>query len=89
MSTLRIIDAPDGNGFAVSNGTTILYVFKNLTFRIAREVCASWGLSLTRDTDANEYRVNKRGGREATAAYTNDLLDAVNTGIAMAEKGAW
>lgn len=36
-----------------------------------------------------EYRVNKKGGREATAAYTSDLTDAVGTGIAMWEKGAW
>lgn len=36
-----------------------------------------------------EYRVNKRGGREATAAYTSDLTDAVGTGIAMYKKGEW
>jgi hypothetical protein len=31
-----------------------------------------------------EYRVNFRGGKEATAYYTNDLRDAYDTGIAMA-----
>lgn len=36
-----------------------------------------------------EYRVNKKGGREATAAYTEDLTDAVGTGIAMWKKGVW
>lgn len=39
--------------------------------------------------DCGEYRVNKKGGREATAAYTSDLTDAVGTGIAMYKKGAW
>jgi hypothetical protein len=83
----RIVEVP-GGGFAVTNGAGIEYCFKKLTIKIARDVCASWGLTLTKD-DADEFRVNKRGGREATTAYTNDLLDAVNTGIAMAEKGAW
>jgi hypothetical protein len=36
-----------------------------------------------------EYRVNLKGGREATAAYTSDLTDAVGTGIAMYKKGEW
>lgn len=31
-----------------------------------------------------EYRVNLRGGGEATAYYTNDLEDARQTGLAMA-----
>ena len=30
-----------------------------------------------------EYRVNFRGGAEATAYYTNDLDDARQTGLAM------
>lgn len=34
-----------------------------------------------------EYRVNYRGGLEATAAYTNDLADALATGLAMARAG--
>jgi hypothetical protein len=33
--------------------------------------------------DSEEYRVNYSGGREATVYYTNDLDDAVNTGIAI------
>jgi hypothetical protein len=36
-----------------------------------------------------EYRVNKIGGREATAAYDTDLTSAVDTGIAMFKHGAW
>lgn len=35
-----------------------------------------------------EYRVNLRGGREATAYYTDDIEDAVNTGLRMAEPKA-
>jgi hypothetical protein len=31
----------------------------------------------------DEYRVNFRGGSEATAYYTNDLQDAFDTGRAM------
>jgi len=30
-----------------------------------------------------EYRVNFRGESESTAYYTNDIQDAVNTGVAM------
>src|SRR6516162_590397 len=33
-----------------------------------------------------EYRVNLKGGREATAYYTTDLDDAYATGMAMAKK---
>ena len=32
----------------------------------------------------NEYRVNYRGGSEATAYYTTDLDDALETGRVMA-----
>jgi hypothetical protein len=32
----------------------------------------------------DEYRVNIRGGSEATAYYTDDIQDAVKTGLAMA-----
>jgi hypothetical protein len=39
-------------------------------------------------TNHGEYRVNViKGGTEATAYYTDDLEDAVNTGLAMAEGG--
>jgi hypothetical protein len=38
-----------------------------------------------RKTDG-EYRVNFRGGKEATAYYTTDIDDAVATGIKMMEK---
>jgi hypothetical protein len=48
-----------------------------------------WARGLTIRHDDGEYRVNKRNGREATAYYTNDLHDALTTGILMANKGAW
>ena len=35
-----------------------------------------------------EYRVNLRGGGEATAYYTGDIEDAVSTGLHMAEQKA-
>lgn len=57
------------------------------TMKEARAKVAPHNLVLTKTDD--EYRVNIRNGREATAYYTNDIDDAVSTGIAMANKGAW
>jgi hypothetical protein len=34
-----------------------------------------------------EYRVNFKGGSEATAYYTNDSMDALQTGVAMTIEG--
>jgi hypothetical protein len=42
------------------------------------------GLTI-RKTDS-EYRVNFKGGTEATAYYTTDINDALETGAAMAER---
>lgn len=36
-------------------------------------------------SEGNEFRVNFKGGKEATAYYTSDLEDAVLTGISMAK----
>jgi hypothetical protein len=47
----------------------------------ASTILRAAGMSLF--TKDGEYRVNFTGGREATAYYTTDLLDAVQTGIAM------
>lgn len=78
----------DGGGFRIYNadGSSSADV-KKLSLAVLRQVARSWGLSITKSDD--EYRINKTGGREATAAYTNDALDAINTGISMARKGAW
>jgi hypothetical protein len=47
----------------------------------ASTILRAAGMSLV--TKDGEYRVNFTGGRETTAYYTHDLLDAVQTGIAM------
>jgi hypothetical protein len=39
-----------------------------------------------RRVDGNEFRVNFRGSNESTAYYTNDLDDAVGTGLSMARQ---
>jgi predicted nucleic-acid-binding protein len=61
------------------------------SFKEAKEILAreTLGTVIITALDDGEYRVNKKGGREATAAYTSDLTDAVGTGIAMYQKGAW
>lgn len=41
------------------------------------------GLTITRLSNTDEYRVNYKHGREATAYYTDDLMDAAMTGYAM------
>lgn len=41
-------------------------------------------LGMTIRKEAGEYRVNEKGGKEATAYYTDDLDDAVRTGREMA-----
>lgn len=45
-------------------------------------------MTLVRRVEWDEYRVNFRNGAEATAYYTNDLEDAVKTGLHMAEERA-
>jgi hypothetical protein len=54
---------------------------KPLTVKDVRSHLSFLGLSL-RKSD-NEYRVNFHRGEEATAYYTTDLLDALDTGVAM------
>jgi hypothetical protein len=58
-------------------------------YTIAEAKAELRALGLTMRVEEGEFIVNKRGGREATAHYTDDLTDAVATGIAMAAKGAW
>lgn len=45
-------------------------------------------LGMTLRKEEGEYRVNFRGGSEATAYYTNDLEDAVYTAADMAARAA-
>lgn len=50
---------------------------KQLTLKEAQAICRGLGMILTKTYD--EYRVNLKHGREATAYYTNSLDDAVRT----------
>lgn len=59
---------------------------KKMTFKEAQKWAQSKGLVLTKDADSGEYRVNFKGGKEATAYYTDDLPDAVGTGEAMCKE---
>lgn len=43
------------------------------------------GMVITHLSNTDEYRVNYKNGREATAYYTNDLQDAALTGYAMSQ----
>jgi len=56
-----------------------------MTFKEAQGLVRPLGMVLRTDREWGEYRVNFKGGREATAYYTPDLEDAVNTARAMAK----
>jgi hypothetical protein len=57
-----------------------------MTLSDAKKIVAAVGCTLSKSD--GEYRVNLRGHGEATAYYTNDLQDAVNTAKTMAARGA-
>ncbi len=54
------------------------------TFKQAKQILRIAGLSLSKKDD--EYRVNYLGGAEATAYYTDDITDAVGTGLSMRDE---
>ena len=54
-----------------------------LTLKEAAEALKACGMQIA--SQPGEYRVNYRGGREATAYYTDDLADALSTGKIMAQ----
>lgn len=56
-----------------------------MTLKEARAILSPLGISL-RKTEYGEYRVNFKGGKEATAGYQTDLDDAVATGRDMAAR---
>jgi hypothetical protein len=58
----------------------------HLKFRIVKEQLARHDIILTR-TPYGEFRVNFRGGQEATAAYESDLQAAYDTGLRMIQEG--
>ena len=59
-----------------------------MTLKAEQARLCALGLTLRSSHGDGEYRVNFRGGREATACYTGDLDDAVGTGEAMARESA-
>jgi hypothetical protein len=54
-----------------------------LTLKAATEELKACGMLIA--SQPGEYRVNYRGGREATAYFTDDLADALSTGKIMAQ----
>ena len=61
---------------------------KPMTLQEAKSIARHLGLTL-RKVRSGEYRVNFRDGNEATAYYTDNLEDAVNTAVEMARKRAF
>ena len=55
-----------------------------MTLAQAKARLAPLAISLSKQ--GAEYRVNYSGGKDATAYYTDDIKDAVDTGLVMA---AW
>lgn len=55
-----------------------------LKLKDCQKEATAMGLVLTK-TDG-EYRINFKGGKEATAYYTDDLEDAMNTGKSMVKR---
>jgi hypothetical protein len=55
-----------------------------MTLQEAKALLRGYGVTITKRD--GEFRVNFAGGLEATASYTNDIDDAVGTGIAMVER---
>ena len=62
--------------------TTPYWIGHKLTLSDAKKICKQYGHRLTKCD--GEYRINHFGASEATAYYTNDLEDAVNTAHAQA-----
>ena len=58
-----------------------------MTLQEAKSIARHHGLTL-RKVRSGDYRVNFRDGNEATAYYTDNLEDAVNTAVEMARKRA-
>lgn len=56
------------------------------TYTLARAKAVLRAVGVTINKRHGEYRVNLLGGREATAYYTDDIQDAVETGLRMADQ---
>lgn len=57
-----------------------------MTLRAAQAAVRALGMVLTSHPELGEYRLNFKGGTEATAYYTNDLDDAIATAEDMAQR---
>jgi hypothetical protein len=58
-----------------------------MTLQEAKSIARHLGFTL-RQVRSGDYRVNFREGNEATAYYTDDLEDAVNTAVEIARRRA-
>ena len=58
-----------------------------MTLQEAKSIARHLGVTL-RQVRSGDYRVNFRDGNEATAYYTDNLEDAVNSAVEMARKRA-
>jgi len=56
-----------------------------MAMKAARHILTPLGVSIKKN-DYDEFVVNLKGGKEATTYYTNDIEDAVNTGMDMAKR---
>jgi uncharacterized protein YggE len=56
-----------------------------MTIQKAKSMARRFGLTL-REVCSGDYRVNFRDGNETTAYYTDNLEDAVNTAVEMAQR---
>lgn len=56
-----------------------------VTLKVAKERLAGNGMNIRRVTETGEYRVSfkNRQDAEASAYYTDDIDDAIMTGLAM------
>jgi hypothetical protein len=61
---------------------------KQLTFRQVRSQLRDIGYTISWSIAGEELRVCKKGDSEASAYYTNDFQDALDTGRAMARGAA-
>ena len=68
----------DSDGFPMT-------IQKPMTLQEAKSIARHLGLTLGK-VRSGDYRVNFRDGDETAAHYTDNLEDAVNTGVEMARK---
>ncbi len=59
-----------------------------MRLKTAKDTLRPFGIIINSRPNTGEYRVNFANGREATAYYTDDIEDAVETGKRMAEERA-